>query len=398
MDDDAVWEALSLCDVNGNPFSLLAGLDVAMYRQGDARFREFTVDAVGRLLDENFGLGDGPDIYSILSVFAEFMLNRINLLAGGAIRPGYWKRTSAWMQAGLVARTLMAVSSSIDIDDLQEWTRKNMAVEGVYSELVDARKEPMFVASRITPRALRSEIVGRLQILRSRHEGQGREVPRSEEIDRVFAPSDNPEKTIVLGFPGPLEGHRRPSEPIPQELDQGIGDALAGDSALFGLAQLATVSQLYALSERMLDRARDAVKMIGENVGDTDRQDNFKCLELASHIAASTRDVRLADCIADAIVGMVPTITTEEEIAIVLEITLQAAAAHEPHDAWFKWLEERLKRIAAVLPAPPSGSLNFFLRHLDEMGSILPVESWFHIGARSVALAGVAYPPRDARR
>ena len=390
VDDDAVWEALSSCDVKGNPFALLAGLDVALYRQGDPRFREFAADAVVWLSDENFGLSDGPDIYRLLPVLVELVFNRINLLEGGAIRPGYWKRMSAWMQAGLAARTLMGVSSSIDIDDLQEWTRKDMGVEGVYSELVDARKEPMFVASRITPRALRSEIVGRLQILRSRHEGQGREVPRSEEIDRVLAPSDKPEKTIVLGFPGPLEGHRRPSEPIPQELDQGIGDALAARSAVSGLAQLATVSQLYALSERILDRARDAVMMIAENAGDTDKQDNLKCLELASHVAASTRDVRLADCIADAVVGMVPTITTEEEIAIVLEITLQAAAAHEPHDAWFKWLEERLKRIAAVLPAPPNGSLNIFLRHLDKMGSILPVGSWFQIGARSMALAGVA--------
>ena len=390
MDDDAVWEALSSCDVKGNPFALLAGLDVALYRQGDPRFREFAADAVVWLSDENFGLSDGPDIYRLLPVLVELVLNRINLLEGGAIRPGYWKRMSAWMQAGLATRTLMGVSSSIDIDDLQEWTRKDMGVEGVYSELVDARKEPMFVASRITPRALRSEIVGRLQILRLRHEGQGREVPRSEEIDRVLAPSDKPEKTIVLGFPGPLEGHRRPSEPIPLELDQGIGDALAARSAVFGLAQLATVSQLYALSERILDRARDAVMMIAENAGDTDKQDNLKCLELASHVAASTRDVRLADCIADAVVGMVPTITTEEEIAIVLQITLQAAAAHEPHDAWFKWLEERLKRIAAVLPAPPNGSLNIFLRHLDKMGSILPVGSWFQIGARSMALAGVA--------
>ncbi len=390
LDEDAVWDALSLCDVNGDPFSLLAALDVAMYRQGDARFREFAADAVARLLDEDFGKGDGPDIYRILYVFAELLLNRINLLEGGAIRPAYWKRMSAWMQAGLVARTLMAVSSSIDIDDLQQWTRKSMAMGGVYSEFVDAWKEPMFAASRMTPRALRSEIVGRLQILRSRHEGQGREVPRSEEIDRLLAPSNNPATTIVLGFPGPLEGHRRPSEPIPQELEKGIEDALAEDSTLFGLAQLATVSQMFALNERILDRVRDAVNTLAENVGSSDKQDSLKCLELASHIAASTRDVELADRIVDAVAAMGPTITTEEEIAIVLQLTLQAAAAQEAHDAWFKWLEERLKRIAALLPAPPSKSLTIFQRHLDEMGSILPVESWFHIAARSIALAGVA--------
>ena len=388
VDDDAVWEALSSFQAKDNPFSLLAALDLALYRQGDPRFREFAADAVATLTGESFGKRDGPDTYRLLHVLAEFVLNRINLVEGGARYPGYWKRMSAWMQAGLVARTLIASSSSIDIDNLQEWTRGNMVLGGVYAGLLDARTEPMFFASRITPQALRSEIVGRLHILRLRHEGQGRQVPRSEEIDRVLAPSDNPEQTVLVGFPGPLEGHRRPAEPLPQDLTEGLGEAWAGSSKLSALQQLVTVSQLFALGEPILERSRDAVKTIGENAGDTDRQENLKCLELASVVAAATRDAMLADRIADAVIGLVPKISEVEEIATILQITLQGAAAYEAHDAWFNWLEERLTSIATNLPRPPNESLNVFLGHLGEIGLILPIESWFHIRARSVALAG----------
>ena len=388
--DDAVWEALSSCQVKDNPFSLLAALDLALYRQGDPRFREFAADAVATLSDENFGKRDGLDIYRLLHVLTELVLNRINLLEGAAKYPGYWKRMSAWMQAGLVARTLIASSSSIDIDNLKDWTRGNMVPGGAYAGLLDARAEPMFFASRITPRALWSEIVSRLHILRLRHEGQGRQVPRAEEIDSVLTRSDNPEQTVLLGFPGPLEGHKRPVEPLPQDLDEGLGETWAGRSKLFALQQLVTVSQLFALDEPTLVRARNVVKTIGENAGGADRQKNLKCLELASVVAAATRDTKLADGIADAVTAIVPGISKAEEIPTVLQITLQAAAAYEAHDAWVNWLDERLTSIATDLPPPPNESLRVFLGHLGELSSILPIESWSHSRARSMALAGAA--------
>ena len=389
VDEDTVWEALSSCSVKDNPFSLLAALDLALYRQQDSRFREFAAGAVATLLADDFGKPDGPDTYRLLHVLAEFVLNQINLLEGGAKYPGYWKRMSAWMQAGLVARTLIASSSSIDIDNLQEWTHGNMVLGGVYAGLLDARTEPMLFTDRITPRALRSEIVGRLQILRLRHEGQGRRVPRSKEIDNVLARSDDPEQTVLLGFPGPLEGHKQPAEPLPQDLGEALGEAWAVDLKS-SLQQLVTVSQLFALGEPTLERAREAVKTIGANAGNADRQETLTCLELASVVAAATRDAKLADGIADAVTAIVPGISEAGEIVTVLQITLQAAAAHEEHDAWVNWLDERFVRIATHLPPPPNESLRAFLDQLGELASVLPIDSWFHVRARSVALAGAA--------
>ena len=78
IEDDVVWHALSSCHAESNPFSLLGALDVALYRQQDRRFLEFSATAVATLLDGRFGQQDGPDIYELLQVFSDFMLNRIN--------------------------------------------------------------------------------------------------------------------------------------------------------------------------------------------------------------------------------------------------------------------------------------------------------------------------------
>ena len=386
--DDAVWEALSSCQVKDNPFSLLAALDLALYRQGDPRFREFAADAVAALSTDKFGKRDGLDTYRLLHVLAELVLNRINLLEGAAKYPGYWKRMSAWMQAGLVARTLLSSSSSIDMDSFRKWTRGNMVLAGVWAGLVDLRAEPMVFASRITPWALRSEIVGRLHILRLRHENEGHRVPRSEEIDRVLARSADPQERIVLGFPGPLEGHKRPVEAVPQNLSEELERVWAGSDKPSALQHLVTVSQLFALEKPTVERAQDVVKAVGKNTGDPDQQENLKCLESASVVAAATRDASLADGIADAVIAIAPRLAKAEEIAMVLQITLQAAAAYETHEAWVKWLDQRLESIATNLPSLPKDALWVFLGQLGELGSILPIESWVQIRARSVALTG----------
>ena len=130
LDNDGVWDALSSCHATSNPFSLLGALDVALYRQEDERFREFAAMAVTTLLDEKFGQPEGVDIYSLLQMLYEFVLNRLNLLENGATYPGYWKRMGAWMQAGLIARIMMEPSFLVEIDNFQKWLYGNMTAAG----------------------------------------------------------------------------------------------------------------------------------------------------------------------------------------------------------------------------------------------------------------------------
>ena len=391
IDDDAVWNALSLCHAESNPFSLLAVLDIALYRQEDHRFREFSTKAVGKLLDKQLGHQDGADLYRLLTIVADLVLNRINLLQTGSIYPGYWKRMCAWMQAGLVARALADSSSTIDLDALQQWAQSNMVVAGDYAGLVNARQEPMLSAERITPEALRHEILGRLYVLKSQHENEGRQVPRSEEIDHALDQSkDSSQAAAFVYFPGPLEAHRRPTQLVPQEITAKIEDDWKDSTMLLSLERLVITSHLFALGNAELERTLQAVKSIEENDSSVKSHKNLVLLELASIIAAANRDTVLADGIADAFVRVVPGTSEKKDIQIILRIMLQAAIAYEAQDEWFKWLEERLATIALHLPPPPNECLRTYLEHLKAMCTVLPIDSWFHIRAQSIASSGAA--------
>ena len=385
IDDDVIWETLSSSHAESNPFSLLGVLDIALYRQADHRFQEFSAEVVANLLEERHGQQDGADIYRLLPVFANLVLNRINLRQTGSNYPAYWKRMCAWMQAGLIARALLGSSFPIDIDALQQRAHDNMVAAGAYAGLVDARKEPMLFVDRITPQVLRSEILGRLHILKSRHESEGRQVPRSQDIDHALS------QTLAVAYsPGLLEGHIRPTKPVPQEVTEKLEDASTDSAMAFSLQPLVMASQLFALGKPELESALQAVRMVTETNSDTKPRENLKLLELASIIAAANRDTMLTDEIADAVVRVSSKITEEEDIQIMLRIILQTAAAYEEHNAWFKWLEERLATIALHLPPPPNECLRTYLEHLEAIGTVLPIDSWVHIRAQSIASSGAA--------
>ena len=382
--DDVVWDALAACRPKENPFSLLGALDVALYRQGDSRFKDFAAEAVTTLSDERFGREDSPDLYALLRILYDLVSNQINLLEGGAKYPGYWKRMCACMHAGFVARALSEASASIDLPSLEEWTRSHMAAAGDVAGFVDARDEPMFFAVRTTTQFLNIEILGRLRRLKSRHEREGREVPRSGDIDLATSRARDAGIIPALDFPGPLEGHRRPTAPVPQPVLPGLEEASANDTETFLLEGLVTASQLFALGEPELDRARNIVRGLPNEVNES----NLKCLAAASVVAAANRDAMLADNIADAAARMAFGFSKGEDTHLLFQVMLQAATAHERHDTWFEWLEERLANISANLP--PNECLEVFQDHLWEISRVLPVKSWFHLRASSIASSGMA--------
>ncbi len=389
IDNDTLWDALCAFNVKTNPFSLLGALDVALYRLDDPRFRKFSAEAVTKLSDESCGQSDDPDSYKLIQIFFNFVFNAINLLENGANFPGYWKRLSAWMQAGQIVKAMTESSVSVDINDLERWAHSNITPAGVFALLLDARKEPMLSANIVTPSALRKEIFGRLLTLKSRHESEGRQIPGAEDINRAIDQAEIRGERPILILPGPLEGHRRPTEPIPLEGTEKLKETLPdGNDPLF-LQQLAVFAQFFALGESELERARESVKAITKNILDADPHGNLSCLEFASTVAATNRDTMLADEIADAVVRIASGISEAKDIQVILRIILHAAVAHKEHDAWFMWLEEKLANIASHLTSRPNECLRFFLDCLDELGRTLPVDSWFHIRSRSITSAGM---------
>ena len=394
IDDDAMWEALSFCGADGAPISLLGALDVALYRQNDERFREYAARAVIKLCDDGFGQQQDTDFYRLLWTFTRFTFNRIGLIENGPKQPSFWKRMCAWMQAQFIARALSRALAPVDMDSLEDWSMSNMALVGAYAELVDAREEPMLLFTERLPSSdLRCEVLGRLAGLRSRHASEGRGMPQSEEIDRALERAQESGNWLKCFFPGPLEGHRRPVAPASEELVETLKEAVPEISLPASWHFIANASHLHALDESGLGAARDALTRIPHFMDEGEMQNILLSLEVASIVAKTSGDTLLADAVADAATSVSTRVSNENDIWLILVICLQAAAAFKEHDAWFDWLEERLARIASCLPGPPNRSVRIFLEHLDAMETILPIDSWFHRRARSMASAGTMLRP-----
>ena len=153
------------------------------------------------------------------------------------------------------------------------------------------------------------------------------------------------------------------------------------------------VSHLYNVGETEIELARGAVQE-RENAISRDEQTSYLIsLELASVVAKINRDEQLANAIADAVTHIAGSISDENDIFLILQIYLQAAAAFEHRDTWFDWLEEKLAILANCLPGPPNQALRTFMEQLDAMEMILPVESWFHRRARAIAATGAELRP-----
>lgn len=300
----------------------------------------------------------------------------------------------AWMQAQFIARALSRAPAPVAMDSLEEWSISSMALVGAYAELVDGREEPMLLLSERLPSSdLRCEVLGRLVALRSRHASEGRQIPQSNEIDRAVERTQERGNWLKCLFPGPLEGHRRPVTPVSEELAEILNDAMPDISLPASWYMIANAAHLNSLGESVLGAAREALSRV-PNIGDEgEKQDILLSLEVASVVARTSRDTALADAVADAVTKVSTGVSNENDIWLILVICLQAAAAFREHDGWFDWLEGRLAGIASNLPGRRNRSVRIYLEHLDAMETILPVDSWFHRRARSIASAGTELRP-----
>ena len=386
VNEDSLWAALEAVEPRFNPFSQLGALDVALYRQHDKRFREYASRAVEQLLHENFGFDEETDVYRLLRIVGDFVLNRVSLLENGATKPGYWKRLGAWMQAGFIVETMLKSHYTVSLDLLERWSNENMAAAGAYATLIDARAEPMLFAGPALQGSLRYEVLGRLELLRRRHEANGHEVPASDQIDRLLEEFKERDLTPALGLPGPLEGDRRPMTAPPANVDKELQNTAKAEEGNL-LPFLATLSQLFLLNEQQVELARTAVNRSCEGVQEKGTDGLLQKLELASIVAAATRSTTLAKAIGDAVVKVSPFVSARE-VEGIGPILLQAAVAFEEENDWFGWLDETLVEVVGQLPSHPSSALRTFLSHLEEFEIILPANLWFHGRARSGALAG----------
>ena len=391
VSNDEVWTALTATPLQEtrNPFALLGILDVALYRLDDKCFRALAGRTAAKLADGDQKHEEGPDIYRLLEVLASLVRNRINLLEGGATRPGYWKRMCALMHAGWMCRILGDPSFEPSMDSFETWARGQITTAGEYANPVDARSEPLLLAGLIDARLLRDEVLGRLHLLRLRHESDGREVLRSDKLTAAFS-TVAADQNRGLRFPGPLEIHRTLTATIPTAVLQDVEKARPADGQVSILGIMALLSQGGVLAHEDLCRARGLVSTLGSGKNGENLADELAELSSASVIAAANRDIQLADAVGTVLVRLSAEKSAEDEVHQIVGIALQSAAAYEAEKDWSNWLETRLRSVAEALPGPPSRALGAFLALLREIEVVIPSRLWFHIPARTVALSGAA--------
>jgi uncharacterized membrane protein YebE (DUF533 family) len=386
LPDDELWAAVEVCDPWRDPFALLGALDIALCRQHDERYRTFAEAAVEKLVRETFPRPDGIDIYELLPLWAELILNRLNTLEGGALRPPFWKRMCAWMQAGFLASLTQRLT--LDLDSFRAWAGGNQTTAGIYAKIVDLRHEPMYRAAEMSRRAFSEEVVGRLVLVRDRHKAAGRPVQGTDKIDEAVRRLAEHGSPLGWALPGPLDGHCRPAEigvRLSADDSKKCEEELTNNPTASVLSTLAYIAQRFDLGEKLLARMRETIAHSTFDGAEPDLEEHIGRLTYAGFIAAAQRDGELADTIASAVVATAHQAQLDCDVESILQALLVAGAAWQNEDEWARWLEERVAEVALCLPVGEQSKM--FLAYLQELKQVLKLHLGIHVRAEALASA-----------
>lgn len=386
--DDEIWKSLQACDPFRDPFALLGALDIAIWRQTDNRFKVFAEDALKKLFKDDFLRPDGIDVYQLMPSLAELILNRINILEGGVLRPPYWKRMCAWMQAGFLIRQTQKLK--LDFDSLKGWISANMTQAGVFGNLSDLRREPMYRAAEMTPSAFREEIVGRLVTMHNRHEKAGKSTLMANDIDSVVSELESKSAPFCWALPGPLEGHVLTSEKrseLTEETIKQCCEDLFSEKFEKLLSSLSYLSQLYIFNEELLIKIREAI----DNISFGEKFTGFPSILMrvidAGIIASTQKDKELSRIIGTKIVSASNWVNTEFTVKSVVQAILFTGAVFQEESEWVEWIEPQLVEVAYRLP--PGDRMKEFLFYIRELKKVLNLKTAVVSKAEAVASAAI---------
>jgi hypothetical protein len=385
--DDELWDSLEACDPFRDPFALLGTLDIALYRQKDERYGSFAEKALTTLVKDEFPRNDGIDVYELLSMFAGLILNRINVIEGGALRPPYWKRMCAWIQAGFVIRQTQKLV--LDLEGMKNWVSSNMTQAGNFACLLDLQHEPMFQATEMSRSSFRKEVLGRLYVARDRHKKDQRDIPKSDDIDDAISRLKDQGSPLGWALPGPLEGHLRPAEKgvkLPEEGIKQFSKDLFSDQAERVFSTLTYLSQIYDLGEELLAKVREVITKTNFDDEFMGFPEILKRIIDTGFIACAHRDVELSCVIGTKIVATSPWANSKYNVGNIVQALLIAGAAFQKEGEWAEWFEKQLAEVAYRLPA--GERTKEFLSHIQELKKVLNIKMGILSKAEAIASAG----------
>jgi len=384
--DDELWDSLEACDPFRDPFALLGALDIALYRQKDERYVLFADKALTALVNDEFPRNDGIDVYELLPMLAGLVLNRINVIEGGALRPPYWKRMCAWMQAGFLVRQTQTLI--LDFEGMKNWVSANMTQAGSFACLLDLQREPMFQATEVSRSSFRKEVLGRLYIARDRHRKDERDIPKSDDIDDAISKLEGQGSPLGWALPGPLDGHICPAEKgikLPEEGIKQFSEDLFSDQVERVLSTLTYISQIYDIGEDLLGKVREVITKSDFDDAFTGFPEIIKRIIDTGFIACAHRDVELSRAVGAKIVAASPWVNSEFSVGNIVQALFIAGAAFREESEWAKWLEKQLADVAYRLPAGEKAKDLFLL--IQELKKILSLKTGILSQAEAIASA-----------
>jgi hypothetical protein len=388
LSDDELWDILETCDPFRDPFALLGALDIALLRQKDKRYMSFAEKAIPILIKNEFCRADGVDVYDLLPTLAGLVFNRINTIEGGALRPPYWKRMCAWMQAGFIIRQTQKIA--LNLESLKNWVSANVTQSGNFACLLDLQKEPMYQATEMSQAALRKEILGRIFSIRNRYKKEGIDIPNSDEIDNAISGLKDQGTPLDWALPGPLEGNIRPVEKGDKLPEEGVNHFI---KELFGghpekaLSVLTHLSQLIDLGEDLLLKIRDVILKTNFEVGFEGFPELLKRIIDVGFISGAHRDMELSKAIGSKIVATTPFVNSDYQIINVLQALLIAGSGFQNEIDWAIWLEKQLVEVACRLP--DAKTAKNFLHYMKELKKVLNLKRGITSQAEAIASAAI---------
>ena len=234
---------------------------------------------------------------------------------------------------------------------LVEWTKENQSAAAYFTEVAGLRDDPVRLPEPTDVALIRTEVLARLYRMQKRHQADGRVLPRGEKIAPELAASGLLGPEMTTGFPGPLDRHVLPVQPVGPEVAQHFEGVRAEKGEKEYLSALAVLSLHFRLDADTMQRVHRNVRAsLAEPLDEGARRAERESFPSVVMIAVSQRNVSLAKALGEALVRYSGTANRLESVGEAVGLLCQLAPSIEADDQRASWLQDRFKRVAETLP------------------------------------------------
>lgn len=388
IDDDQIWNAMQYCAPELDPFSLLSALDISALRSKDSRFCDFTRTAMEKLMEESFILQNGMDAYEFQPILARLIFDRICLMADGAAHPGYWRRTAAWMQAGIIMRACSKYG--VELESLKQWIESQRNSMSELRKVMDLYEEPNYHCHRMEKEIFSSEIFGRLLMIRDSLKKKDIELPLSEKLEKKIESHKSSHTDIAPFLPGPLDSNqflnRSKERRVGKQELQLMIDELEKDPIGEIWYNIGFLSQYFNFCDLPEDIVNNVISRIKFSDDTETRIHELSRIHQACILGLAQELSYLPECIAEKVLDNARSIASSKEMIISVYIILMLGAILPAEINSNNWLSDKLTRLSRLIP---KGEISKELAlQLNQLSFILPLGTNFYMQAKAIAETG----------